>query len=113
MTISSLAQVTNVCSSELLTTTAVFKMSSGRVEYAADPRKQVVSACVPKERMSKGDLFADIIHDRRSQPPLFFCVVQERGSREILLLGQYHMASEAADAAEQFMTEYRRKHVAI
>jgi hypothetical protein len=56
--------------------------------------------------MQAGELFADVIEDRRSRPPLFFCIVQREGSPEILLLGQFNSRPEAALAGEQFMSQY-------
>ena len=53
-----------------------------------------------------GDLFADIIEDRRTDPPIIFCVVQRQSSPEILFLGQYRSRSEAAHSGQQVMSEY-------
>src|SRR6266705_2913842 len=40
-------------------------LPSRRFELGADQRKQAVPACIPRTRLQRGELFADIIEDRR------------------------------------------------
>jgi hypothetical protein len=68
-----------------------------------------VAGCIFLERRRKGDLFADIIEDRRCDPPLFVAVVQSRGSPEILFLDHFSSRSAASDAMMQFMSEYQSR----
>lgn len=84
-------------------------MSSSRFEFGADQRKQIVPASIPRTRVFGGDLFAEIIQDRRSHPALFFAIVQRHGSTEILMLGQFRSRSKAQAAARQFMADYSRR----
>jgi hypothetical protein len=87
-------------------------VSSSRFELGADQGKQIVPASIPRTRVFGGDLFAEIVQDRRSRPSLFFAVVQRQGSTEILMFGQFRSRSEAEDAARQFMADYSsRKRV--
>lgn len=59
---------------------------------------------IPHKRFIRGELFADVIEDRR-MPGLFLCVIQREGSPEILFLGQSRTREEAESAAREFMTE--------
>lgn len=61
-------------------------------------------ASIPHKRIRRGELFADIIQDRRL-PELFLGVVQREGSAEILFLGQSRTLEEAESAAQEFMAE--------
>lgn len=81
-------------------------MSSGGIPSGLERRMKIVPACVPRKRLRRGQLLADIMEDRRSHPPLFFCLVQKQDSPEILFLGQFRSGSAAAKAAGQFMSEY-------
>ncbi len=77
---------------------------SGPIQPAAERRWHFVAASIPHKRITRGELFADIIEDRR-QTGLFLSVVQREGSREILLLGQSRTIEEAERAALEFMTD--------
>ena len=85
-------------------------MSSGRV-FGTDQRKRIVPACIPCTRLYAGEMFAEIVEDRRSRPPLLVCVVQRQGSPEILFLGQFRSESEAEFAANEFMSDYLTRQV--
>ena len=52
---------------------------------------------------------AEIILDRR-HPKIVHCVVQRRGSPEVLFLEQFYTREEAEAEAERFMSYYYRKH---
>jgi hypothetical protein len=71
-----------------------------------DRRKQHLPASIPRIRLERGELFAEIIHDRRSHPALFFALVHRQGSPEILMLGQFRSRAEAGVAARQFMADH-------
>ncbi len=75
----------------------------------ADRRKHTVPACIPRRRVRRGKLFADIIQDRRTDPLIAYCVVQRQGSPEILQLQQFCSTSAAERAAKQFMSDYERR----
>jgi hypothetical protein len=60
-----------------------------------------VPACIPRTRLRHGELFADIIEDRRDRSPVLMCVVQKQGSPEILFLGQFRSRTEAKIDAER------------
>ena len=70
-------------------------------------RQRFLAAELPRTRLLAGEFFADIIHDRRTRPPLFLCVVQRHGSREVLFLGQFHSESDAEAAAMEWIAELR------
>lgn len=72
-------------------------------------RQRVEPARIPRHRLRKGELLAEIIEDRRGRPnAIVHCVVQRSGSAEVLFLGQFHSRAAAQDAAEQFIAEYFR-----
>ncbi len=75
-----------------------------------DRRRRLVAACIPRERLTVGELFADVIADRRDHPPLFISVVQAQGAPEILYLGQFRKRRAAEIAAGQFISCYRKQH---
>jgi hypothetical protein len=77
---------------------------SGRTQPAAERRWHVVPASIPHKRITRGELFADVIEDRRI-PGVFLCVVQREGSPEILFLGQARTLEEAETAVQEFMAE--------
>jgi hypothetical protein len=81
-------------------------LSSGRFELEADHRKRIVPASIPRIRLFRGELFAEIIEDRRNRPRIVLCVIQRHDSPEILFLGQFHSQGEAKLAGEQFMSDY-------
>ncbi len=60
--------------------------------------------------MQAGELFAEVLEDRRSRGPLFFCIVQRIGSPEVLFLGQFNSQSEATLGGTQFMSDYAHRH---
>lgn len=60
--------------------------------------------CASRQRLRRGELFAEIIED--PQPSLFFAVVQKQGTAEILFLGQYHSRLAATEAATQYLSEF-------
>jgi hypothetical protein len=79
-----------------------------RFDWRADRRKHNVPASIPRRRLKRGELFADIIQDRRNHPLIAHCVVQRQGSPEILHLQQFCSPSAAERAAKQFMSDYER-----
>ncbi len=66
-------------------------------------------ASIPRIRLTVGELFAEILDDRRC-PEVFLCVVQRYGSPEVLYLGQSKPRSEAERAANEFINDYLRTH---
>ncbi len=70
-------------------------------------RQGFLAAELPRTRLLAGEFFADIIQDRRTRPPLFLCVVQRHGSREVLFLGQFHSEPDAETAAMEWIAELR------
>ncbi len=70
-------------------------------------RQRFLSTGLPHTRLLAGEFFADIIHDRRTCPPLFLCVVQQYGSPEVLFLGQFHSETDAETAAMEWIADLR------
>ncbi len=81
---------------------------SGTLNPPGDRRRRSVPASIPRSRLNKGELFAEIIEDRRTHPSLIFSVVQKQGSPEILFLGQSHSRAAARAAARGFIADYVR-----
>jgi len=63
-------------------------------------RKRPAPEEIPRTRLEVGELFAEIIEDRRAQPRLFQTVIQRIGSPEILSLSQETDLEEAMRSAE-------------
>ncbi len=84
---------------------------SGLIQPADERRWHVAPGSIPRKRITRGDLFADIIEDRR-QPGLFLSVVQREGSPEVLFLGQSQTREEAESAALEFMRDQPEQHKA-
>jgi hypothetical protein len=78
-------------------------------EFGDERRRQFAAARIPRIRMFRGDMVAEIIIERRKQPAVVHCVVQRQGSPEILLLQQFYSQEEAKAAAEHFMSAYGSK----
>ena len=54
---------------------------------------------VPRIRVERGNLFADIVLDRQSVPNSFYVIVQEHGSPSVLRLDRYESFEDANRAA--------------
>ena len=85
------------------------KVSAQQFEFTEERRRRFTPARVPRTRMFRGDLVAEIIADRRERPEVVHCVVQRQGSPEVLFLQQFYSREEAKVAAEQFMSTYARQ----
>ena len=83
-------------------------MWSGRLVFQDGRRKQLIPALIPRTRLREGELFAEIVVDRR-RPPLAHCVVQREGSAEVLFLGQFRSGPEAEWAGMDFISDYWTK----
>jgi hypothetical protein len=68
-----------------------------------EKRKHSAPEQIPRTRLEFGELFAEIIEDRRAQPRLYQTVIQKVGSPEILSLSQEISLEEAKRSAEQQM----------
>ncbi len=79
---------------------------SCHVQFRPERRRRIVPLRIPRTRLEQGELFAEIIEDRRCHPPVVLCVVQRRGSSEILFMGQSRSRSEAETAANEFISDY-------
>ena len=66
-------------------------------------RKRPTPEEIPRTRLEFGELFAEIIEDRRGEPRLYQTVIQRIGSSEILGLSQETSLEEAKRSAEQQM----------
>ena len=82
-------------------------MSADVLEFGAERRRAANPASIPRTRRQRRELVMDIVVDRRL--PMFFCIVQQEGSPEILMVGQFTSRSEAVRAGEQFMSDYFRQ----
>lgn len=56
-------------------------------------------------RIVSGGFFADVVSDRRANPPLHHWIVQRTGSPEIVHWGQESTLEEAEEAARAFLAE--------
>lgn len=83
-------------------------MPAQQAEFGEN-RRQHIAAQIPRIRVLREDLVAEIIMDRR-KPDIVHCVVQQQGSPEILLLEQFYSREEAEAAVEKFLSEYCRMH---
>ncbi len=81
---------------------------SGPLNPPGDRRKRSVPASLPRSRVSKGELFAEIIEDRRCHPSVVFSLVQRQGSPEILFLAQSRSRAGARAAVREFIADYLR-----
>jgi hypothetical protein len=59
--------------------------------------------------MERGNLFADIIPDRRSGPDIYYVIVQERGSSEVLSLDRHESLQAAENSAEYVLRALAEK----
>jgi hypothetical protein len=85
-------------------------VSGRQTQFGDERRRQFTAACVPRIRMFRGDLAAEIIVERREHPPLVHCVVQRQGSPDILFLQQFYSVEEAKTEAEHFMSTYTQRY---
>ncbi len=74
-------------------------------------RHSLVPSGLPRTVVREGDYVAEIIEDRRNKPRLFFCVIRQEGSPEILALCQFFSYAEAELAASQELRKASRKAV--
>ena len=81
-------------------------MPLGRQRVPADQRRRLLPSLIPRIRRQQHDLTAEIILDRRGTPELVHCVVQRRGSQEILFLGQFRSRQQAKAAADDFIAQH-------
>jgi hypothetical protein len=78
------------------------------IEFAKrqnERRRGLNCAAIPRIRLRKGALIADLIHDRRGQFPVCHCIIQKRGSPAILYLAQFFTVDEAKHAAEEILSD--------
>jgi hypothetical protein len=78
-----------------------------QAEFGDERRRQRMAAQIPRIRVLREDLVAEIILDRR-KPKIVHCVVHRQGSPEILLLEQFYSREEAEAALDKFISEYCR-----
>ena len=69
-------------------------------DSSPDRRNRQTPESIPRTRLEFGELFAEIVEDRRGKPQLFQTVIQRIGSPEILSLSQETSLEEAKRAAE-------------
>ncbi len=62
---------------------------------------------IPRIRLLHGELWAEIVLDRRRDAGVVHCLVQQQGSKEILFLQQFPSIEEAETAAKEFMACYK------
>jgi hypothetical protein len=93
--------------------TSCLRVAAFRLELAAVERRIAFDACrLPRRLLSRGPYVAEIIHDRRATPPIYHCVVQSIGSREILdwfqTLDRAEAEHEARACLDRLVLEQRR-----
>ncbi len=81
-------------------------MAVSVLEFGRDRRRERVPGSIPRTRLLRGCLVAEIIIDRRIHPAVLHCVVQRQGSSEVLFLQQFSSREEAEEAANEFMGSY-------
>jgi len=52
------------------------------------------------ERLQRGAYYADFRRDKRLMPEVYHCIIQRKGSREILRWTQHRSLEDAVSAAE-------------
>lgn len=81
-------------------------MPSGRLRSQGENRrKRLIPNRIPRRRLARKNLLAEIIEDRRTRPPTFHMLIQRQGSAEILTWGQFRTLKEARQAVEEFFNE--------
>ncbi len=80
----------------------------GGASFGPERRKRLVSRAIPRTRQRAGDLSIEIIRDRRS-PGIVHYVVQKKGSREILNMGQARSIDQAQATADAFLEDHLRQ----
>lgn len=58
-------------------------------------------------RLTRGNIFADILRDRRGPADVWIYVVQREGSADILAMGTCHTEDDAIQAATHAMAQFR------
>src|SRR5689334_3292572 len=64
---------------------------------------------LPRTSFRRHEFIAEIVHDRRVDPNLFYCIIQPAGSKEILWLGQFDSFEQAKKATEKRIREFHRE----
>ncbi len=60
-------------------------------------------------RVSRDDLFADILVDRRAPTDVWVYVVQREGSPEILAMGSCNSQEKAVAVATELLSQFRAR----
>lgn len=60
-------------------------------------------------RVTRDDLFADILVDRRAPDDIWFYVVQRQGSPEILAMGTCDSQEKATQLATEVLAQFRSR----
>ena len=56
---------------------------------------------IPRVRVERGQFFADIITDQKSDPVMYIVILQQRGSSFVRAISQHGSMDEAQQSAEQ------------
>jgi hypothetical protein len=62
---------------------------------------------VSSHRITVGNLYADILVDRRVSPEIWLYVVQREGSPEVLAMGSCASEDEAKKVAQDALSQFR------
>jgi hypothetical protein len=60
-------------------------------------------------RVSRGNVFADILVDRRAPQDVWVYVVQREGSPEILAMGSCQSKEKAIEVASELLMQFRAR----
>ena len=74
------------------------------VSRDVERRKALIPAALPRSSMRRGDFVAEILEDRRGG--VFHCLVQQRGSPEVLFYCQSATEEEIKRVAEEQLHYY-------
>lgn len=58
---------------------------------------------IPRIRVERGDLFADIVLDQQSGPDVYWVIVQRHGSSAVLSLERHLSYEDATSSAEHWL----------
>jgi hypothetical protein len=74
------------------------------------PRHADVPAGSARTRMTKYGFAVDILADPKTNPPIYHCIIQKQGSKEIVYWSQERTLRDAELNAEAFLAANRPDH---
>lgn len=68
-------------------------------------RRRFVPSRLPRTHIARSFYIAEIVHDRRSHPLVFHCLVRHKKSGEIVRWHQARTLEEAERAAQEYLAD--------